>query len=141
MAKPVVGDWQKLVRLGGYLKGSPRCVLEYQWQSSGNAPRGYSDSDWAGDRTIGKNTSGGIVMPGAHLVKSWSRTQESVTLSFAEAELVTLGRLAMETLDFRTMCQEWKLTPEGISSPLYADASAASRRRKGRERYATSTLN
>ena len=64
-------------------------------------------------------------MLGAHLVKSWSRTQDSVTLSSAEAELVALGKLAMESLGVRTMCQEWKLTPEGIPSPLYADASAA----------------
>ena len=27
MAKPVAGDWQKLIRLGRYLQGSPRCVL------------------------------------------------------------------------------------------------------------------
>ena len=32
MANPVSGDWQKLVRLGRYLKGAPRCVLSYDWQ-------------------------------------------------------------------------------------------------------------
>ena len=88
MAKPVEGDWQKLIRLGRYLKGPPRCVLEYRWQAAGSVPTGYSDSDWAGDRTTGKSTTGGIVMLGTHLVKSWSRTQDSVTLSSAEAELV-----------------------------------------------------
>ena len=38
MAKPVVGDCQQLVRLGR--KGSPRCVLEYQWQETGSVPKG-----------------------------------------------------------------------------------------------------
>ena len=37
-------------------------------------------------------------MMGGHLVKSWSRTQDSVTLGSAEAELVALGKLAMEIL-------------------------------------------
>ena len=55
---------------------------------------GYSDSDWAGCRTTGKSTSGGLVMVGRHLIKSWSRTEDSVTLSSAEAELVALGGLA-----------------------------------------------
>ena len=106
MAKPVEGDWQKLTRLGRYPKRSPRCVLEYRWQKESCSPACYSDSDWAGDRATGKSTSGGIVMLGAHLVKSWSRTQDSVTLSSAEAELVALGKLAMETLGIRSMCRD-----------------------------------
>ena len=59
---------------------------------------GYSDSDWAGDRKTGKSTSGGVVMLGRHLVESWSRTQDAIKLSSAEAELVALGKLAMEVL-------------------------------------------
>ena len=98
MSKPVAGDWEKLVRLGRYLRGSPRCVWEYRWQEAPDAAKGYSDSDWAGDRETGKSTSGGLVMLGSHLIKSWSRTQDSVTLSSAEAELVALGKLAMEVL-------------------------------------------
>ena len=125
MAKPVEGDWQKLARLGRYLRGAPRCVMEYRWQQEGEQPLGYSDSDWAGDRKTGKSTSGGIVMLGSHLIKSWSRTQDSVTLSSAEAELVALGKLAVETFGIRSMCREWLLTQEGKASKLYADASAA----------------
>ena len=64
-------------------------------------------------------------MLGAHLVKCWSRSQDSATLSSAEAELVALGKLAMETLGVRSMCREWELTEEGSASTLYADASAA----------------
>ena len=90
MAKPVEGDWQKLTRLGRYLKGAPRCVLEYRWQVANGPSVGYTDSDWAGDRKTGKSTSGGIIMLGSHLIKSWSRTQDAVTLSSAEAELVAL---------------------------------------------------
>ena len=109
MAKPVKGDWQKLVRLGRYLRGAPRCVLEYTCQSRCGSPTGFSDSDWAGDRKTGKSTSGGLIMMGNHLVKSWSRTQDAVTLSSAEAELVALGKLAMEVLGVRSMATEWQI--------------------------------
>ena len=125
MAKPAKGDWQKLVRLGRYLKGAPRCVLEYAWQRRCESPTGFSDSDWAGDRSTGKSTSGGLIMLGSHLVKSWSRTQDSVTLSSAEAELVALGKLAMEILGIRSMAAEWQMTNSAAASVLWADASAA----------------
>ena len=125
MSRPVAGDWQKLVRLGRYLRGSPRCVMDYRWQGCAGAPLGYSDSDWAGDRKTGKSTSGGIIMLGCHLIKSWSRTQDSVTLSSAEAELVALGKLAMEVLGIRSMCSEWCMMDSQPVSKLYADASAA----------------
>jgi hypothetical protein len=60
MAKPVKSDWNKLVRLARYLKGSSRLVWSYCWQSEADvtAPDGFSDSDWAGDRKSGKSTSG-----------------------------------------------------------------------------------
>ena len=46
MANPVSGDWQKLVRLGRYLKGAPRCVLVYNWQKENAGLSGCGDSDW-----------------------------------------------------------------------------------------------
>ena len=134
MAKPVEGDWQKLSRLGRCLRGAPRCVMEYRWQQEGENPVGCSGSDWAGDRRTGKSTSGGIIMLGSHLIKSWSRTQDSVTLSSAEAELVALGKLAMEMLGVRSMCREWRLAKEGHAIKLFADASAALSIAKGKER-------
>ena len=72
--------------------------MEYAWQSRCESPTGFSDSEWARDRKTGKSTSGGLIMMGNHLVKAWSRTQDAVTLSSAEAELVALGKLAMEVL-------------------------------------------
>ena len=58
----------------------------------------YSDSDWAGCRRTGKSTSGGCVLRGRHLLKGWSKTQQCVTLSSAEAELVAMNRAAAELL-------------------------------------------
>ena len=64
-------------------------------------------------------------MRGSHLIKSWSRTQDSITLSSTEAELVALGKLAMESIGIRTMCEEWGMSRPEQTSELFADASAA----------------
>ena len=64
-------------------------------------------------------------MRGKHLIKAWSRTQDSITLSSAEAELVALGKLAMEVIGIRTMCEEWCMSSPEQTSDLFADASAA----------------
>ena len=48
-----------------------------------------------------------------------------MTLSSAEAELVALGKLAMEVLGVRTMTAEWGMTSGSSASKLFADASAA----------------
>ena len=127
MAKPVESDWRKLVRLARYLRGAPRLVWEYPWQKDlgGIPPAGFSDSDWVGDRSTGKSTSGGLVMRGKHLIKAWSRTQDSITLSSVEAGLVAPGKLAMEVLGVRTMSEELCLSQPDQVSDLFADASAA----------------
>ena len=62
---------------------------------------------------------------GTHLLKTWSSTQDSVTLSSAEAELVALSKLAAEVLGARSMAIAWKVIEVGCPCPLYADAPAA----------------
>ena len=48
MANPTEGDWQRLKRLGRYLKGKPRLQQVYKWQNEQTILRVYSDADWAG---------------------------------------------------------------------------------------------
>ena len=64
-------------RLGRYLKGRPRLEFMYPWQTV-NAVDVYSDTDSAGCTKRRKSTSGGCVMLGRHLIKSWSSTQTSI---------------------------------------------------------------
>ena len=88
MAAPTVGSLKKLKRLGRYLLGNARLTTRYEWQGEETEITGYSDSDWAGCRVTGKSTRGGVIMIGSHLIKGWSRTQNHVTMSSAEAELI-----------------------------------------------------
>ena len=90
MAKPTIKGWKQLKRLARYLLMNPRTILEYPWQGRQNDMEGFSDSDWAGCKRTGKSTSGGLVKIGEHFIKGWSKTQASITLSSAEAELVAM---------------------------------------------------
>ena len=122
MAKPTVGAWKKLKRLVRYLVGSRRTVLTYPWQGVEADIETYSDSDWAGCRLTGKNTSGGAVTIGEHFIKGWSSTQSGIALSSAEAELVAMTKAIAETMGISNMVKDLGRITKGI---VYADSSAA----------------
>ena len=76
----------------------------YPWQTMNTAEiQVYTDTDWAGCLKTRKSTSGGCMLLGSHLLKSWSSTQQTVALSSGEAEYygvvkgasIGLGMLAM----------------------------------------------
>ena len=48
MAVPRKADWDKLIRLGKFLKGKPRYVIMYRYQKDVFCINGYGDSDFAG---------------------------------------------------------------------------------------------
>ena len=122
MAAPTSVMWHRLKRLGRCLVGSSRTVLEYDWQSHEAEVTGYSDSDWAGCRVTGRSTSGGALMIGGHFLKGWSRTQNHVTMSSAEAELVAMVKCSAELMGVRSMMLDWEDDSSGV---IYADSSAA----------------
>ena len=98
MACPTIGHWKRLKRLGRYLRGRPRVVSLFKYQVRGRVADGYSDSDWAECRRTARSTSGVVVILGSHQLKSRSATQKNVTLSSAEAELVTAAKVCGECI-------------------------------------------
>ena len=122
MARPTLGAWKMLKRLGRYLAGNRRTVLMYAWQGEEEEVEAYSDSDWAGCRVTGKSTSGGSVLIGEHYIKGWSSTQNSIALSSGEAELVALTRATAETIGILNMIRDLGQEKKGI---VYADSTAA----------------
>ena len=122
MSKPTSADRRKLKRMGGYLQGHPRLVINYPWQESVDAISGFSDSDWAGCRRTARSTSGGALMLGGHLLKSWSATQKNITLSSAEAELVAAVRTCTEALGLVQLSYDWGMT---FAAKIFVDSSAA----------------
>ena len=61
-------------------------------------------------------------MIGGHFLKGWSRTQNNVTTSSAEAELVALVKCSAELLGLRSMLRDLGVETKGV---IYADSSAA----------------
>ena len=61
-------------------------------------------------------------MVGEHFPKGWARTQNSVTLSSAEAELVAMGKAAAELIGVGAMSRDFGDETDGV---LHADSSAA----------------
>ena len=61
-------------------------------------------------------------MIGDHFIKGWSRTQNHVTTSSAEAELIALVKCTSETLGIKSMALDWG---QQLGVTLYADSSAA----------------
>ena len=61
-------------------------------------------------------------MVGDHFIKGWSRTQNHVTTSSAEAELIALVKCTSESLGIKSMALDWG---HQLGVTLYADSSAA----------------
>jgi hypothetical protein len=122
MSSPTRGGWRKLKRLGRYLVGRPRAILRYDFQEEQGKFTGYSDSDWAGCKKTAKSTSGGIISRGWHMIKCWSSTQRSITLSSAEAELVAAVKTCTELIGVTQLMKDWGKDTEG---EVFVDSSAA----------------
>jgi hypothetical protein len=106
MSAPTSRDADALKRLCRYLLGRPRLVLHFGWQAEPNWLDVFTDSDWAGCIKTRKSTSGGALMRGSHVLKTWCGTQATVALSSAEAELVAAVRGAAEGLAARSLAQD-----------------------------------
>ena len=96
MSKPTDLAMGALKRLGRFILGRRRLIFKFDYQDlqSGGQIETYSDTDWAGCIRTRKSTSGGCLMLGTHLIKTWSATQASVSLSSGEAEFYGVVRVA-----------------------------------------------
>jgi hypothetical protein len=122
MAGPKHADWEKLKRLGRYLIARPRLVYKFEWQKGNDRITMYTDSDWAGDKSTCKSTSGGIAMRGTHVIKSYSKQQRTIALSSAEAELHAMVAASAEALGLLLLMRDMGIEAEG---EIYGDSTAA----------------
>ena len=136
MANPKKSDHMKLVRIVKYLKGRPRYVMVFRPQRDVDGINGYSDSDFAGDVVSRKSTSGGTVMVGDHMVKSWSTSQSVIALSTGEAELYGLNKCGASALGLQSLLEDFGIS---LDIRLHTDATTgkaiATRRGLGKVRH------
>jgi len=121
MSKPTTSAWNALKRMVRYLVGLPRLVFRFEDQTI-DAIDVYTDSDWAGCSRTRKSTTGGCIMLGRHMVKSWSSTQTGIALSSGEAEFNGVIRASGMGLGFQSLMADL-----GFTMPLrvWTDSSAA----------------
>jgi hypothetical protein len=105
MASPTALSLNALKRLGRFVVGHKRLVFHYPWQVASRIDT-YSDTDWAGCVRTRKSTSGGCTLLGRHLIKSWSSTQASVSLSSGESEYYGVVKAAGVTLGYQALLRD-----------------------------------
>ena len=121
MSAPTDLSIAALKRMCRYLAGKPRLVYKYVYQRVSEISV-YSDTDWAGCPRTRRSTSGGAILIGSHLIKSWSSTQPTVSLSSGEAEFYGLVKASGMGLGFQALMRD-----AGVDLPVtaYTDSSAA----------------
>jgi hypothetical protein len=122
MSSPKEGDDQMIKRIIRYLKGKPRVAIRYQFQSESEGITVFTDSDWAGDKTTRKSTSGGVVCRGQHTISWWCKLQSNIALSSCEAELNAALKGAVEGLNVQRLAAS---LGDDLPLELRTDASAA----------------
>ena len=86
-SRPTKESYDKMKRVGGYLAGNHR--LAFNFKCVDKVPTFidiYRDTDFAGCQSTRRSTTGGVAMIGSHIVKHWSNTRTTVSLSSGEAE-------------------------------------------------------
>ena len=66
-----------------------------------------SDANWAGCKRARKSTSGGTVMLGNHLIRTYSKTQSTIAKSSGESELYGLIKASTEGLGIATLLSDF----------------------------------
>ncbi|KAL5493039.1 hypothetical protein ACEPAI_4487 [Sanghuangporus weigelae] len=105
MHKPGRVHWVAARRVLQYLKGTKDLGLIYRFDGS-EIPIAYSDSNWAGDLSDRKSTTGFLFMLKGGPVAWKSRKQSVVAKSTAEAEYIALSACAQEGIWFRNFFSE-----------------------------------
>jgi hypothetical protein len=92
--------WKALKRVFHYLKAMHDLGLEYGPFGDNDEPlfNGYTDSDWGGDKKSRKSISGYVFILGKGAVSWISKCQQTITLSFCEAEYMAMTLAAKEAL-------------------------------------------
>ena len=111
-----------LRRLVRYLVGRKRLIYKYPWQSA-DTLECYSDTDWAGCPRTRKSTSGGVLLFGSHVIKSWSSTQPSISLSSGEAEYYGVVKASGIAIGQQSLMRDLGMAK--VKVRVWTDSSAA----------------
>ena len=122
LEKPLSVHISGAKRILRYLKGTFNYGLMYT--NDLNELKIYSDSDYAGDPSNRKSTSGVAVKYGSCTIAWRSQLQKSVTLSTTEAEYVAAAEAVKDVIWIKRLLSEISTTPLSNCSLLLDNQSA-----------------
>ncbi|KAK6145251.1 hypothetical protein DH2020_022071 [Rehmannia glutinosa] len=109
-------------RILRYLKGCQEVGLWYP-KEGGFKLIGYSDSDYVGCRVDRKSTSGTCQMIGNRLISWFSKKQNSIATSTAEAVYIAAGSCCAQVLWMRQQLRDYEVQEKEI--PIMCDNTSA----------------
>ncbi|KAK6124639.1 hypothetical protein DH2020_041627 [Rehmannia glutinosa] len=109
-------------RIFRYLKGTIQYGLFYP-KNENFSLKGYSDSDYAGNIDDRKTTSGSCQFLGDCLVSWFSKKQNCVSLSTAEAEYISAAFCCIQLLWMKQTLADYKCSFESV--PIFCDNISA----------------
>ena len=123
-------------RLVRYISGLPRLVYVYKWQDMPKEITAHVDTYFAGCKETRRSTSGGTAMLGRCLIKHWSKTQSTISLSSGEAELHGIAHGCSNGLGLQSLLRDagWHL-PLHVLSDATAAIGIARRKGLGKSRH------
>ena len=127
LTQPTTLDQQKLKHLLRYIKRTQhyRFYVRPAVRTMDTTPDldVFVDSDWAGCATTRKSTSGFVIKFMGSTIHFGSRTQATIALSSAEAELYAINTGATESLHIRNILQE-ALNVKKVNIRIHTDSSS-----------------
>jgi hypothetical protein len=129
MKNPGKDHWMACKRILRYLKSTPQLGLQYQNDQNDQNENvieltGYCDADWAGDVDDRKSTNGFVIKINDCVVHWGSKKQDTVSLSSAEAEYMSICSTVTELKWFTSLLNELQV----LTNPtpiLYCDNQSA----------------
>ena len=109
-------------RILKYISGTFNYGIWYTYDTTGTLV-GYCDADWAGCTDDRKSTSRGCFFLGNNVAAWFSKKQNSVFLSTAEAEYIAAGSSCSQLLWMKQMLDEYGITQSSMI--LYCDNLSA----------------
>ncbi|CAM9000080.1 unnamed protein product [Rhodiola kirilowii] len=103
-ANPKESHLMNMKKIIKYVCGTPDYGLWYT-KDTNSYLVGYCNADWAGNAEECKSTYGGCFFLGNNLVSLFSKKQNSISLSTAEAEYIVAGSCCIQMLWMKQMLE------------------------------------
>lgn len=131
LERPSLSTWNLALHVLRYLRGTTDLEIRYnkggeiiEGNHSWSYPECYVDSDWAGDKSSRRSTTGYLFSLNGAAISWRSRLQPTVALSSTEAEYRAATEAGQEVVRLRGLLQSINIS-QSDSTPLYCDNKGA----------------